>query len=46
MQWLDDMSEAVAVFKEWGRCLTIIVAVMAGSLFAIAVELFVICIKV
>lgn len=45
MKWLDDMKEAGAAFKEWGRWLTIIGAVMAGSLVTIAGELFVICIK-
>lgn len=45
MKWLDDMKEAGVAFKEWGRCLTIIGAVMAGSLVAIAGELLVICIK-
>ena len=45
MKWLDDMKEAGAAFKEWGRVLTIIGAVMAGALVVIAAELFVICIK-
>lgn len=46
MKWLDDMKESAAAFRNWGRCLTIIGAVMAASLLAIAVELFVICVKV
>ena len=45
MKWLDDMKEAGAAFREWGRWLTIIGAVMAGSLVAIAGELLVICVK-
>ena len=45
MKWLDDMKEAGAAFREWGRWLTVIGAVMAGSLVAIAGELLVICIK-
>lgn len=46
MKWLDDMKEAGAAFREWARLLTIIGAVMAGSLAVIAAELLVICIKV
>ena len=46
MKWLDDMKEAGTAFKEWGRVLTIIGAVMAGSLVVIAAELLVICIKI
>ena len=45
MKWLDDMKEASAAFKEWGRALTVIGGVIAGSLVVIAVELLVICIK-
>ena len=45
MKWLDGMKEAGAAFKDWGRVLTIIGAVMAGALVVIAAELFVICIK-
>lgn len=45
MKWLDDMKEAGAAFKVWGRWLSIIGAVMAGSLVVIAGELLVICIK-
>lgn len=45
MKGLNDMKEAGAAFKEWGRYLTIIGAVMVGSLVAIAGELLVICIK-
>lgn len=45
MKWLDDMKEAGAAFKEWGRWLTIIGVIMAGALVVIAGELMVICIK-
>ena len=46
VKWIDDIKEAGAAFKEWGRVLTIIGAVMAGSLVVIAAELLVICIKI
>lgn len=46
MKWIDDMKEAGVAFKEWGRLLTIIGGVIAGSLAVIAVELLVICIKI
>ena len=46
MKWLDDVKETGAAFKEWGRALTIIGAVIAGSLVVISLELLVICIKV
>ena len=46
MKWLDDIKEAGAAFKEWGRVLTIVGMVMAGSLVVIAAELLVICIKI
>ena len=46
MKWFDDMKEAVTAFKEWGRTLTIIGAVIAGSLVVISLELLVISIKV
>ena len=45
MKWLDDIKEAGAAFKEWGRLLTIIGGVIAGSLVVIAAELLVVCIK-
>lgn len=45
MRWLNDIKEAGVAFKEWGRVLTIIGAVMAGALVVIAAELLVICIK-
>ena len=45
MKWIDDVKEAGAAFKEWGRALTIIGAIMAGSLVVIAGELLVVCIK-
>ena len=46
MKLLDGMKEAGAAFKEWGRSLTIIGGVIAGSLVVIAAELLVICIKI
>lgn len=46
MKWLDNMKEAGAAFKEWGRALTIIGGVIAGSLVVISLELLVICIKI
>lgn len=46
MKWLDDVKGAGAAFKEWGRALTVIGGVIAGSLVVIALELLVICIKV
>ena len=46
MKWVDDLKASAAAFKDWGRVLTIIGCVMAGSLIVIALELFVICLKV
>ena len=46
VKWLDDMKESAAAFRNWGLCLMIIGVVMAGLLLAIAVELFVVCVKV
>ena len=46
MKWVDDLKASAAAFKDWGRVLTIIGCVMAGSLVVIAVELFVICLKI
>lgn len=45
MKWLDNMKASANAFKDWGRVLTIIGAVMAGALVVIAAELLVICIK-
>ena len=45
MKWLDNMKASANAFKEWGRVLTIIGAVMAGSPVVIAAELLAICIK-
>ena len=45
MKWIDKMRASANAFKDWGRVLTIIGAVMAGALVVIAAELFVICIK-
>lgn len=46
MKWVDDLKASAAAFKDWGRVLTIIGCAMAGSLVVIALELFVICLKV
>ena len=46
MKWVDDLKASAAAFKDWGRVLTILGCVMAGSLVVIALELFVICLKV
>ena len=46
MQWLDDIKASAEAFKDWGRVLTIIGAVIAGALVVMAIELFVICLKI
>ena len=46
VKWLDDIKESAAAFKDWGRILTIIGFIIAGSLVVIAIELFVICLKI
>ena len=46
MKWVDDLKTSAAALRDWGRLLTIVGFVMAGSLVVIAVELFVICLKV
>ena len=46
MKWVDDLKASAAAFRDWGRVLTIIGCVMAGSLVVIALELFVICLKI
>lgn len=46
MKWVNDLKASAAAFKDWGRLLTIIGCVMAGSLVVIALELFVICLKI
>lgn len=46
MKWLDNVKASANAFKGWGRVLTIIGGVIAGSLVVIAVELLVICIKI
>ena len=46
MKWLDNVKASANAFKEWGRALTIIGAVVAGALVVIAAELLVICIKI
>ena len=46
MKWVDDLKASAAAFRDWGRVLTIIGCIMAGALVVIAVELFVICLKI
>ena len=46
MKWVDDLKASAAAFRDWGRLLTIVGFVMAGSLVVIAAELFVICLKI
>ena len=46
MKWVEDPKASTAAFKNWGRVLTIIGCGMAGSLVVIALELFIICLKV
>ena len=46
MKWVDDLKASASAFRNWGRLLTIVGFVMAGSLVVIAVELFVICLKI
>ena len=46
MKWVDDLKASAAAFKDWGRVLTTIGCVIAGSLVFIALELFVICLKI
>ena len=46
MKWIDDLKESAAAFRDWGRLLTIVGFIMAGSLVVIVVELFVICLKI
>lgn len=46
MKWLDDIKESASAVKDWGRILTIIGFIIAGSLVVIAIELFVICLKI
>ena len=46
MKWVEDLKASAAAFRDWGRVLTIVGFVVAGSLVVIAVELFVICLKV
>ena len=46
MKWLDNMKASANAFKDWGHVLTIIGAVMAGSLVVISAELLVVCIKI
>ena len=46
MKWLDDIKDSAAAFRDWGRVLRIIGAVIAGSLVTIAIELLVICLKI
>ena len=46
MKWVDDLKASAAAFKDWGRVLAIIGCVVAGSLVVIALELFVICLRI
>ena len=46
MKWVDDLKASAATSRDWGRVLTIIGCVMAGSLVVVALELFVICLKI
>ena len=46
MKWIDNLKESAAAFRDWGRLLTIVGFIMAGSLVVIAAELFVICLKI
>ena len=46
MKWLDDIKESASAFKGWGRIVTVIGFIIAGSLVAIVIELFVICLKI
>ena len=46
MKWVEDLKASAAAFRDWGRLLTIVGFIMAGSLVAIAVELFAICLKI
>ena len=46
MKWVDDLKASAAAFRDWGRLLTIVGFIMAGSLVVIAAELFVICLKI
>lgn len=46
MKWIDDLRASAAAFRDWGRLVAIVGVVMAGSLVAIAAELFVLCLKI
>ncbi len=46
MKWVDDLKTSATAFRNWGRVLTIIGCVIAGSLVVIALELFAICLKI
>ena len=46
MKWVEDFKASAAAFRDWGRVLTIVGFVVAGSLVVIAVELLVICLKI
>ena len=45
MKWLNDIKDSAFAFKEWARLLAIVGIVITSSLVVIAIELFVICIK-
>ena len=46
MKWVDDLKASAAAFRDWGRLMTVVGFVMAGSLVVIAVELLYICLKI
>lgn len=46
MKWVDDLKASAAAFVDWERLLTIVGFIIAGLLVMIAVELFVIYLKI
>lgn len=45
MKWLDDIRDGAEAFKAWAKTLTIICAVIAIAVVAIAIELLIVCCK-
>ena len=45
MKWLDDIRDGAEAFRAWAKMLTIICAVIAIAVVAIAIELLVVCCK-
>lgn len=43
MKWLDGIKESASAFKDWGRILTVIGFMIAGSLAVIAIEIYLSC---